>query len=53
MKKLAKLSEWWLEDLLKLLNTPKENNPAPEADKNKKAPKDAKKKGGKDDVTAY
>ena len=51
---LQSLSQWWLHDLITLLNTPKANLEAVAGnEKDKKGGKDQKKKGGKDEVASY
>ena len=53
-EQLQQISNWWLQELLKVLNDAKVIEELVETgDKNKKGAKDAKKKGGKDDVAAY
>ncbi len=46
------MNNWWVDELLPVLNKVKEA-PPPVDDKNKKGAKDAKKKGGKDEVVGY
>lgn len=52
-QKFVKMNQWWLETLVQIINKVKEVEAPVETDKNKKGAKDAKKKGGKDEVVGY